>query len=60
MLPMVEEIKTIASKLVIPALDSIFSLLDIPVNLKIDNGPPFNGHKFNEFNEYMGFKHQKI
>jgi hypothetical protein len=59
-LPVVEEIKTTASEHVIPALDSIFSLLGIPVKLKTDNGPPFNGHKFKEFSEYMGFKHQKI
>jgi hypothetical protein len=42
-LPVVKEIKTTASEHVIPALDSIFSLLGIPVKLETGNGPPFNG-----------------
>ena len=28
--------------------------------MKTDNGPPFNGHKFKEFSQYLGFKHRKI
>ncbi len=59
-LPIVEEIKTTASDHVIPVLDSIFSLLGIPVEVKTDNGPPFNGSKFKEFSEYLGFRHRKI
>ena len=58
--PMIEEVKSTASEHVIPALDSIFSVLGIPSVLKTDNGPPFNGHRFKEYSEYMGFKHRKI
>ncbi len=28
--------------------------------IKSDNGPPLNGHKFAAFSEYMGFRHRTI
>ncbi len=34
--------------------------MGIPSILKTDNGPPFNGHKFEEFCKYFGIKHRKI
>ncbi|KAK3721864.1 hypothetical protein QZH41_011500, partial [Actinostola sp. cb2023] len=41
-------------------LDAIFSRQGIPDVLKSDNGPPFNGHEFSNFAEYLGFHHRKI
>jgi hypothetical protein len=58
--PLVEEVKKTAAEHVCPALDKIFSLLGIPSQLKTDNGPPFNGHKFNNFCTHMGIKHRKV
>ena len=28
--------------------------------MKSENGPPFNGHEFQNFADYLGFKHRKI
>ena len=28
--------------------------------MKSDNGPPFNGHEFEDFANYVGFKHKNI
>ena len=44
----------------IPKLDAIFARQGIPDVLKSDNGPPFNGHEFKNFSEYLGFKHRRI
>ena len=52
----VEETKTTATRYVIPILDKIFSFIGIPSVLKSDNGPPFNGHEYRDFLEYMGIK----
>ena len=59
-MPVVGEIKTTSSEYVLPKLDDLFSFVGIPRELKTDNGPPFNGHKFKEFSQYLGFKHRKI
>ncbi|XP_053388040.1 uncharacterized protein K02A2.6-like [Mercenaria mercenaria] len=58
--PIVEIINSTSSKTVIPVLDKIFSEFRICQVLKSDNGPPMNGHKFEQFANYMGFKHRKI
>ena len=59
-MPVVREVKTTGSEYVLPKLDDLFSFVGIPRELKTDNGPPFNGHKFKEFAEYLGFKHRNI
>ena len=58
--PVVEIVSSTSSNSVIPKLDSVFSMLGVPKVVKTDNGPPFNGDKFRQFAEYMGFKHRKI
>jgi hypothetical protein len=55
--PEVETLKSISAKKVIPKLDSIFSRHGIPAQLTSDNGPPFQGHEFNQYMTAMGIKH---
>ena len=58
--PIVQIINSTAAKIVIPKLESVFSLFGIPSVVKTDNGPPFNGHEFAEFSVNLGFKHRKV
>lgn len=58
--PEVEILTSTSAKVVIPKLDAIFSRQGIPDVLKSDNGPPFNGHEFKNFSDYLGFKHRRI
>jgi uncharacterized membrane protein len=55
--PEVETLKSISAKKVIPKLDSIFARHGIPAQLTSDNGPPFQGHEFNQYMTAMGIKH---
>lgn len=58
--PVVEIINSTSASTVVPVLDRVFALLGIPEVLKTDNGAPFNSHEFQQFAEYLGFKHRKI
>jgi hypothetical protein len=58
--PVVEIINSVSAATVLPVLDKLFSLFGIPVTLKTDNGPPFNGSHFAEFAAYLGFTHRRI
>ena len=58
--PEVEILTSTSAKAVIPKLDAIFARQGKPDVLKSDNGPPFNGHEFENFSEYLGFKHRRI
>ncbi|CAB3983099.1 Retrovirus-related Pol poly, partial [Paramuricea clavata] len=55
--PEVETLKSISAKKVIPKLDSIFARHGIPAQLISDNGPPFQGHEFNQYMTAMGIEH---
>ena len=58
--PEVETLTSTSARAVIPKLDAIFARQGIPEVLKSDNGPPFFGHEFRKFTEYLGFEHRKI
>ena len=58
--PEVEILTSTSARAVIPKLDAIFARQGIPDVLKSDNGPPFNGHEFKNFTDYLGFKHRRI
>lgn len=58
--PEVEIAQSTSAKSTIPKLDKIFSSFGVPLEVKTDNGPPFNGHDFADFSSYLGFKHRKI
>ena len=57
--PEVELLTSTSAKAVVPKLDAIFSRQGVPDILKSDNGPPFNGHEFKTFADYVGIKHRK-
>jgi len=58
--PEVEIVQSTAAKAVIPKRDRIFASYGVPQVVKSDNGPPFNGHEFARFAEYLGFTHRKV
>ena len=58
--PEVEILTSMSARAVIPKLDAIFARQGIPEVLKSDNGPPFNGLEFQNFADYLGFKHRRI
>jgi hypothetical protein len=53
-------VPTTAAEYTLPKLNELFSMFGIPIELKSDNGPPFNGHQFAEFANYYGFHHRKV
>ena len=57
--PQVELLTSTSAKAVVPKLDAVFSRQGVPDILKSDNGPPFNGHEFKTFADYVGIKHRK-
>ena len=58
--PEVEVVTSTSSSCVIPKLDCIFARQGVPLIVKSDNGPPFNGEEFKKFASYLGFKHRRI
>ena len=58
--PEVEIVHSTFAKVVLPKLDRIFATYGVSKVVKSDNGPPFNGHEFARFADYLGFKHRKI
>ena len=58
--PEIEIVRSTAGKSVIPKLNRIFSSFGIPRVVKSDNGPPFNGYRFKDFKNELGFHHRKI
>ena len=57
---LIQIVHSTAAKAVIPKLDRIFAAYGIPKVVKSNNGPPFNGHEFAQFANYLGFKHRKV
>ncbi len=58
--PRREVLTTVSAKAVLPKLDAIFSRQGIAEVLKIDNGQPFNGTKFESYAKHCGFTQRKI
>ena len=58
--PEVELLASTSAKAFISKLDAIFARQGVPDILKSDNGLPFNGHEFEDFPNYLGFKHRRI
>ncbi|XP_051992411.1 uncharacterized protein K02A2.6-like [Xyrauchen texanus] len=58
--PEVEILQSTSARATIPKLDKIFSTLGIPLEVKTDNGPPFQSSEFADFATYLGFRHRKI
>ena len=49
-----------SEKATIPVFKRVFDTYRVPEEIKSDNGPPFNSHKFEEFSQEEGFKHRKV
>ena len=58
--PVVEVVNSTSAKTVIPVVDRVFSMFGVPISVKTDNGPPFNGNDFANFAKFLGFRHRKI
>ncbi|XP_033121880.1 uncharacterized protein K02A2.6-like [Anneissia japonica] len=55
--PVIEVTKSALAKSVIPNSTPFFATYGIPVTVRTDSGPPFNGGEFLQFAQYSGFKH---
>jgi transposase InsO family protein len=58
--PVVIEVPSESAAVVLPHLESLFSLMGIPKKLKSDNGPPFNGEEFRDWCKQFGIQHVPI
>ena len=58
--PEVEIVHSSSAKAVRPKLHHVFAAYGVPQVVKSDNGPPFNGHQFALFADYLGFKHRIV
>ena len=52
--PEIEIVNSTEAKICIPKLDKIFATHGIPVKLKTDNGPSFNGKEFEVYTTTLG------
>lgn len=58
--PVVEVVRSVAAKTVIPVLDKVISAYGIPRVIKTDNGSPFQSFEFRKYMEHMGITHRRI
>ena len=58
--PEVEVVHSTAAKAVLPKLKKILAAHGNPLEIKTDNGPPFNGIEFSAYLESEGIHHRKI
>ena len=56
----VESVNSTSSHHVIPVVDKIFLMFEVPEIVKSDNCPPFQGGEFHHYAQYLGFPHHKI
>jgi hypothetical protein len=58
--PVVVPTQSTAFRFVEEKLSDVLSTFGVPVVIRTDNGPPFNGKDFAAFADRMGFKHRKV
>lgn len=58
--PVTEVVASTAFPHVQKALDKIFAIMDLPEEIKSDNGPPFQGQEFRAYLENKEIRHRKI
>ena len=58
--PVVEIVNSVSANTTIPVIDKVLSVFSYPLEIKTDNGSPFNSTAFTEFAANSGFKHRKI
>ena len=57
---MVEFVGSTTEKATISIFRRVFDTYGVPDEIKSDNRPPFNSHKFEEYTQEEGFKHRKV
>ena len=58
--PVVRKVTTTSFKALKPILDDILGSFGVPIEIKSDNGPPFNSNDFKLYSEANGFRHRRI
>ena len=58
--PVIEFTSSTSADYIIPLFTCVFNTYRIPEEIKLDNGPPFNGSKFVNFAQEQGFRHRKV
>ena len=58
--PVVEVVRSLSAKTIIPVFDRIFAMFGVPESMKSDNGPPFNSEDFAKFATALGFHHHRV
>ena len=58
--PLVEFVGSTGEKATIPVFKRVLNTFGVPTEIKSDNGPPFNGHAFQEYAEEEGFHHRRV
>ena len=58
--PLVFEVSTTSFRAIAPKLAIVFSQFGMPISIKTDNGPPFNGAEFAMFCADRNISHNKI
>ena len=58
--PVVEFVGSTSEKATIPIFRRVFDTYGVPKEIKSDNRPTFNSHKFEEQTQEEGFKHRKV
>ena len=56
--PVVEFEESKSEKAGIPIIRRMFDTYGVQKEIKSDNGPPFNSHKFEEYSQEEGFKYR--
>ena len=57
--PVVELVESTAFSHVKRVLDKVFALMGTPVEIRTDNGPPFQGHEFQSYLRTLNIKHRR-
>jgi len=58
--PIAVPVQSTAFRYVESELNNIFALFGVPVVIRTDNGPPFNGKEFAAYARKMGFRHRTV
>ena len=58
--PVVEIVNNLSAEKIIPVVDKVFSTFSYPVQVKTDNGTPFQGQQWSDFCEFNNIHHRSI
>ena len=58
--PVVEIVNNLSAEKIIPVVDKVFSTFSYPVQVKTDNGTPFQSQQWSDFCEFNNIHHRSI